>query len=82
MPQPATVYNDNLSAKSSIETGGKFDKNKAYRNRLNRIIQAVEDLQVEAVYVRTAEMLADGLTKCIPGDVFRRHSEAVGLLAA
>ena len=82
VPRPATVYNDNLSAKSSIETGGKFDKNKAYRNRLNRIIQAVEDLQVEAVYVRTAEMLADGLTKSIPGDVFRRHSQAVGLLAA
>ena len=77
--KPATVFNDNLSEKCSTETGGKHDCNKAYKNRINRIIRAVEDFTVEISFVNTKSMLADGLTKAISDETTKTHSKMIKL---
>ena len=77
--RPANVFNDNLSEKCSTETGGKHDRNKAYKNRINRIIRAVEDFNVEISYVNTKSMLADGLTQAISDETTKTHSKMIGL---
>ena len=75
----ATVLNDNLSAKASFQSGGKFDKNKHYKNRLNRVIRAIEEEIVSVEYVETAKMLADMLTKPLSGQTIVAHSNLIGL---
>lgn len=40
---PTTVFNDNMSARHTLETGGDISKNKHYRNRCNRIVRAIDD---------------------------------------
>ena len=78
--RPCAVFNDNLSAKASVNNGGKFENNKHYRPRLNRIIRAVEEEQVQLHYTTTSNMLADMLTKPVPAAVVAEHNAKIGLI--
>ena len=75
----AVIFNDNYSAKATIETGGQFDKNKHYKNRVCRIMVAVEDELIRIEYVGTKMMLADMLTKALNGDIIAQHCGRIGL---
>ena len=77
--QPITIFNDNISAKHSLETGGEFHRNKHYRNRINRIVRAIDEL-IRVNYKPTTEMPADQLTKSIPNATFKKHLIKIGLI--
>lgn len=57
------MYNDNKGAIDTIYSGGKFDRNRHYKNRINRIRRAVKDKLLNVNYLETKQMLADGFTK-------------------
>ena len=76
---PSVIFNDNMSSKSTIENGGKFDRNRHYKNRLNYIIRAVEDGVVVIKWIDGKHMVADGLTKAVPKDQLRNQMQSIGL---
>ena len=73
-----TIFNDNLSAKHTLETGGDFSKNRHYRNRVNRIIRAIDDRLVKVSYVNTNSMLADMMTKAFGSEKLSTHLVKIG----
>ena len=75
-----TVFNDNMSAKHTLETGGDLAKNKHFRNRVNRIIRAIDDKLVTVRYIRTEDMLADMLTKPLQRVKLDQHLSRIGLI--
>lgn len=77
--EPSVIFNDNMSSKSTIENGGKFDRNRHYKNRLNYIIRAVEDKIVTIKWIDGKNMLADGLTKAVPKDQLINQMYQIGL---
>lgn len=64
---PIALFNDNLSCKHTVETGGDFSRNRHYRNRINLIIRSIDDGLVKIKYINTKQMLADLLTKPLSG---------------
>lgn len=57
------LLNDNVSAIKTVESGGKHDRNKHYKNRINRITRALDEGVIKIEYRETKLMLADCLTK-------------------
>ena len=76
-----TILNDNLSAIASLACGGKHEKNKQYKNRMNRFICAIEEELVDVKYVETSKMLADMLIQPLAGQTIAPHCADVGLLS-
>ena len=76
---PMPIYADNQGAKS-VATDAKF------RVRTKHIAvpyhyqkQAIEDGTVKLIYTPTNEMAADGLTKPLNGQAFKRFKKLLGM---
>ena len=78
--EAVTVFNDNMSAKNSLSTGGDYSNNKHYRNRVNRIVRAVDDKLVTVRYIGTNDMLADMMTKPLQRVKLADHLPKIGLI--
>ena len=66
----ALLFNDNLGAIKTAESGGVFKSNKHYKIRINRIRRAMSDGLVEIKYCSTESMIADVLTKQLGFDKY------------
>ena len=75
-----TIFNDNASSKASIENGGKFDKNRHYKNRLNYINRSVEDKEITIEWLSTDKMLEDSMTKALSSTKLKKFHDELGLL--
>ena len=75
---PTTIFNDNMSARHSLETGGDMAKNKHYRNRTNRIVRAIDDKLIQVRYIKTELMLADMFTKPLQRLKLNEHLPRIG----
>ena len=76
---PAKLFNDNQLAIKTIEGGGAFTSNRHYKTRINFIRGYVDKGHAKINYKPTEEMLADGLTKALPGLKFNGLFQQLGI---
>jgi hypothetical protein len=75
------VYQDNESMISLVVKGGGKPRTKHMRARQNLVKEMIEKKQVEIVFVRTEQMLADVLTKPLGGMKFHGFAwQLLGML--
>ena len=76
---PMPIYADNRGAKS-VANDTKFrarTKHIAVPYHYQR--QAIEDGTIKLIYISTNEMAADGLTKPLPAQEFKRFKKLLGM---
>lgn len=59
------LLNDNQGSLDTLKDSGKFDRNRHYKNRINRIRRAIKEKLVQLDYYQTENMPADCLTKFV-----------------
>lgn len=73
------LHCDNQSALLSLKSGGNFSTNKRYRVILNGIIETTEEEWLEVKHKPTGSMVADFLTKSLPGEKLIKLLELVNV---
>lgn len=63
---PVTLYNDNKGANLTVQTGGRFRVNKAYRTQINTIRRAITHGLAAMSHEVGIRMVSDAFTKQLP----------------
>ena len=63
---PVTLYNDNKGANLTVQTGGRFKVNKAYRTQINAIRRAITHEVAAMSHEVGIRMVSDAFTKQLP----------------
>jgi Reverse transcriptase (RNA-dependent DNA polymerase)/gag-polypeptide of LTR copia-type/Integrase core domain/GAG-pre-integrase domain len=74
-----TLYQDNTSAIAVIKSVGKHHKSRGVDLKLHRIRDLARQGVFEVVYCPTDDMVADILTKSLPGPKFQAHRERMNI---
>lgn len=75
----STIYNDNISAQKLAENHTFHPRSKHIAIRHHFIRDAVRNNQILIKYIPTDEMIADILTKALPGPKHKKCTEMLGL---
>jgi hypothetical protein len=71
------VYQDNTSVISLVTVGGGVVRTKHLRARMGLVKEAIADNKLGLKHVLTSDMMADGLTKALEGNVFDLFADDV-----
>jgi hypothetical protein len=76
------MYQDNAAAIGMTRRNGTFARTKHVLIRKNFTREAVENGDTKWHFVRTANLMPDMLTKCVPRSTMLKHMKAVGMMDA
>lgn len=76
------IYNDNQGAGKLAENPVYHSKSKHIDIRYHFIRQVLKERPVKLVYLQTEKMIADILTKCLPGPKHMMCTSGLGLSGA
>lgn len=78
-PSTVVIYADNQGAIALAKNPTDHSRTKHIEIQQHFVREKVAEGEIELEYVRTEDMVADGLTKALPRDSFLRFREALGL---
>lgn len=78
--EPSTLYADNTQATAQAQKSAVERKAKHWDVSLHKQRELIDQKQIQLTYVETKRMLADGLTKPLPGPAFQNFLQAVGTI--
>ena len=77
--QPPTIHADNQGALTFASTPDFHKRSRHIRPKWHWIREIIAEGTITLLYVKTADMIADGLTKPLPMTSFSRYSKELGL---
>jgi len=75
--RPMKLYVDNQAAKTMIESGRLSRKTRGLKIRAMKIKELHDEGEIELYYCPTESMVADLMTKALPGLSFERHRDTI-----
>lgn len=75
-----TILQDNQSTIAVARQHSHSRRTKHYELKFMFLVELIEDKRIDLQYCRTAEMLADGLTKSLQGSMFVNWRDAIGVV--
>jgi hypothetical protein len=79
LTSPCKMYQDNMAAIGMTRRNGTFARTKHIMIRKSFTRDAVENGDTKWHFVRTANLMPDMLTKCVPKSTMLRHMESAGM---